>query len=168
MLTLADELGMNVTMLQSREWPYCTIELWWESLGRFRFTCDDNGEDVICAFPQASTSNHSAWSIDELALDIRGRRGMAPMPDLPMELGTWRLEANGTYILVTNKAQPNNHLFLTARGFYFFGSIGYALKADGLPSPCNQVFFDQSNRVESVFVTNRPDHNLACAFKIHT
>lgn len=134
MVTQEDELGMNVTMLQSRIWPYCIIELWWESLGKFRFTYDEPAEDIMCAFPQGSTSNMSGWDNEELFKTIRQSRGMAALPDLPLEMGSWRLNVNGTILLITNKAQPENHLFVTDRGFYFLDKVGYALKTEGATS----------------------------------
>lgn len=142
MVTQEDELGMNVTMLQSRIWPYCIIELWWESLGKFRFTYDEPAEDIMCAFPQGSTSNMSGWDNEELFKTIRQSRGMAALPDLPLEMGSWRLNVNGTILLITNKAQPENHLFVTDRGFYFLDKVGYALKTEGNLPPIKVLAVD--------------------------
>lgn len=118
-------------MLQLKDPPYSVVELWWESEGKFRFSYDALGEDVMCAWPHGGTSNNSAWELEELRQELTEQRGLGEPMNLPARLGTWSLDRNASVMLLTNHYQPDNMIFLTHAGFIFFDAIGGALRVEG-------------------------------------
>ena len=97
MVTGADDLNDNVTMLQQRDSPHLVVELWWESEGKLRFTYDELGEDIMCVWPHGGTSNHSAWELEDLRSLLIQRRGLCEQlvvhPQEKIRLGAWTAEA---------------------------------------------------------------------------
>jgi hypothetical protein len=127
MLTGIDHFNVSVTYFQLREHPFTLVELWWDSGGRFRFTYEETGSDVMGAWPQGTTSNISAWQVDSLVEDIKQARGNLPIPEQQFMLGRWRVRDQGRFINITNIHQPENELLLTNFGFVFFDCFGRAL-----------------------------------------
>ena len=83
MVTGADDLNDNVTMLQQRDSPHLLVELWWESEGKLRFTYDELGEDIMCVWPHGGTSNHSAWELEDLSSQLIERHARVPLHMYP-------------------------------------------------------------------------------------
>jgi hypothetical protein len=127
MITGQDSFNVSVTYLQLRSHPFTLVELWWDSGGRFRFTYEATGSDVMCAWPQGSTSNVSAWEVDSLVEDIKEALGTAAISERHLKLGRWRLNVQDSFINITNTQQSENELLLTGFGFVFFDCFGRAL-----------------------------------------
>lgn len=122
-------------MLQLKDPPYSVMELWWESEGKFRFSYDSLGDDVMCAWPHGGTSNNSAWEREGVRQMLIEQRGLGEPLKLPLRLGTWSLDKNASMLLITNCHQPDNMIFLTHAGFIFFDAIGSALQVEGGRAP---------------------------------
>ena len=132
MVTGVDIHNVSITYLQLRKSPFTIVELWWDSGGRFRFTYEATGSDVMGAWPQGSTSNMSGWDVDSLVEEIKRARGTAAIPARRLELGRWRLEVQDRFINITNTEQSENELLLTDFGFVFFDCLGRALINRGM------------------------------------
>ena len=132
MTTGPDMFNVNVTYLQLRSHPFTIVELWWDSGGRFRFTYEATGMDVMGAWPHGSTSNISAWEVESLVEDIIKARGTLSIPARYLELGRWRLDVAERFINITNIEQSENELLLTDFGFVFFDCFGRALINRGM------------------------------------
>jgi hypothetical protein len=139
MLTDEDMFGVNVTMMTMTRHPYITVELWWDSMGKFRCSYDDLGEDILCIFSEGGISDRSAWELSNLAKLLDKERGLHPLPRRTTVLGAWTLEPSERFVRVRNLHQEQNYLYLTEYGFVFADAIGNVVVCKGKNLPWFRV-----------------------------
>jgi hypothetical protein len=137
LLTDEDMFGVNVTMMTMTRHPYITVELWWDSMGKFRCSYDDIGEDILCIFSEGGISDRSAWELNNLAKKLDKERGLHPLPRRTTVLGAWTLEPSERFVRVRNLHQEQNYLYLTEYGFVFADAVGNVVVCKGDSMPCH-------------------------------